>query len=481
MSIKFTSVPDKRLSASIDASSLTIKVSDILGWDGNALTSADFGTRLFAVLRNDSNTLMEIIELDPSTITSSSITVLKRGLKFDGDLTTEVTANKLVWVKNQTIVSLGTNPGQILNHMVQVIGDQTIAGIKTFSSLPATTAGNPVADNDLARKAYVDSVVAGSFPADRLVIAGTAGETITDGDLIYFDTTTNNEWMLCDADTASSVENVLLGIAQGAGTNGNAITNGVLLRGLDDAQSGMTAGDIMYASNTAGDIASSAGTTEVVIGIAKSATELYFSPRFAMMLTADQQDALVGTSGTPSSTNKFVTNDDTAENTANKLVRRKSNSNVTVPATPSASTDAASKSYADTIKTTYSVVNTTYDLTTASGTQDIAHGLGKTPKKVKITATTAGQSSDSTTNPFLSIGVWDGTTTATFYLDRSNGGSTKWGVDTTNIARYASDSVGTTSQVATISVDSTNITLSWTKSGSPTGTLYLIVESESNG
>lgn len=239
--VKFTTVPSKRLAESITASDTSIKLNNITGWDGSDLTSSDFGSLLYAVLRNDQNTSMEIIELDPTTIASASITVNKRGLQFDGNLTTQVTANKLTWVKNETIVELGTNVPQLLNHMVQVINDQTVAGIKTFSSLPATTAGDPVADNDLSRKAYVDSVVAGSFPADRLAIAGTAGETIADGDLVYFDTT-DDEWKLCDADTAATVENVLLGIAQGAGTDGNAITGGVLLRGLDNAQSGMTTG-----------------------------------------------------------------------------------------------------------------------------------------------------------------------------------------------------------------------------------------------
>ena len=319
--IKPISVPSKRLTSSITASSSTIQLDNIEGWDGNDLTASDFGSVAYAVLRNEANTLLELIEIDPTTIASSSITVNKRGLKFTGDLTTEVTANKLSWVKNATIVELGSNPPQLLKHYVDTIAAQTISGIKTFSVLPATTAGNPVADNDLARKAYVDSVVAGSFPADRLVVAGTAGETVADGELLYFDET-DNEWKLADASTAATSENVLLGIAQGAGTNGNAITNGVLLKGLDDAQSGMTIGDVMYLSDTAGDISSSAGTVEVNVGIAKSATELYFTPRFLHFLTEDEQDALAGSSGTPSATNKYVTADDVSNAAASgKIVR----------------------------------------------------------------------------------------------------------------------------------------------------------------
>jgi hypothetical protein len=114
----------------------------------------------------------------------------------------------------------------------------------------------------------------------------------------------------------------LLAIAQGAGTAGNAITDGVLLFGMDTNQTGLSAGSTYYASNTAGAISSTPGTVEVTIGQANSTTDLYFSPRYNQQLTEDQQDALGGTSGTPSATNKFVTNDDTSATAiADKVIR----------------------------------------------------------------------------------------------------------------------------------------------------------------
>jgi len=241
-----------------------------------------------------------------------------------------------------------TNNHNWLNNFMDLGSAQTVAGVKTFSSLPATTAGNPVADNDIARKAYVDATATGTTNIDRTVVAGNAGETVAAGELLYFDTGANNEWMLADADTASTVENVILGIAQGAGTDGAAITGGILIKGLDSNQTGMTAGDVMYASDTAGAIASSAGTKEVAVGAAKSATELYFSPRFPQQLTEDEQDALVGTSGTPSASNKFVTADDaTTAKTASKIARRDANGDVLVTTTPTSGDAAASKTYVD--------------------------------------------------------------------------------------------------------------------------------------
>jgi len=289
----------------ITSSQTTIPLNSFNLPDGSAIVSGDLATTNYGTLEPGTSR-EEIISF--TGITGTSLTGVTRGLKFVTPYTADASLKNAH--AGNTIFVLTNNP-QVYQSFVDDTSAQTIGGVKTFSSLPATTAGNPVADNDIARKAYVDSVVAGSFPANRLVVAGTAGETIADGNLIYFDSVTTKKWMLAAADTAAKVENVILGIAQGAGTDGAAITDGVLLYGTDDAQSGMTIGDIMYASDTPGAIASSTGTLEVTVGIAKTDTTLYFYPRNNQQITEDEQDALAGTSGTPSASNKYVTDDDT--------------------------------------------------------------------------------------------------------------------------------------------------------------------------
>lgn len=304
--IRPTSVPTKRLSSAITSGATSFQLTDILGWDGAALTSASFGTKAYGVFRDATNAHIELFEFDPSTIASSSITINLRGLKFDGDLTTEVSGNKRSWTKG-TLVELGTHVPQLFRHYVDTLEAQTIAGVKTFSALPATTAGNPVSDNDLVRKAYADAILAGgSGIPNRVVVAGNAGATVSAGQLVYLDVA-DGEWKLCDADTAASVDNIILGIAQGAGTDGNSISGGVLLFGLDSNQTGLTDNTAYYASNTAGAISSSVGTTEVSVGISRSTTSLLFYPRYNQQLTENQQDALAGDNGTPSSSNTFVT------------------------------------------------------------------------------------------------------------------------------------------------------------------------------
>lgn len=169
-----------------------------------------------------------------------------------------------------------------------------------------------LSDNkQLATVAYVLSVVnGGTVNFDSQVISpATGGENIVLENLIYFKTS-DQEWYLCDADTAATVDGTQLALAKGTGSDGVAITGGVHISGVYTT-SGLTAGSIYYASNTAGAIGTSAGTTSVMVGIALSTTKLLFTPRMTHMPTGGEKAALAGGGnfGTPSTSNKFVTED----------------------------------------------------------------------------------------------------------------------------------------------------------------------------
>lgn len=132
--IKFASVPSKTLATSINAAATTIQVSDIKGWDGVNLAAANFGTELFCVLRDSTNTFMELMQIDPTTIANSTITIVKRGLDFYGG-TSETAANKLTWIKNDTIVELGSNPPQMYKAITDYIDSIAIAGAPNASAI----------------------------------------------------------------------------------------------------------------------------------------------------------------------------------------------------------------------------------------------------------------------------------------------------------------------------------------------------------
>ena len=192
-------------------------------------------------------------------------------------------------------------------------------------------------------------------------------------------------------------------------------------------------------------------------------------------VTAGMVAALAGTSGTPDAINLYITNlDSTVALVASTIVRRlPSTGDIAVPTTPGASGDATSKSYVDgQTYLTAKVGSTTRGLNDASSTQNIAHGLGRIPHIVRIKAQVNGLTTTNLQNgvpPYQSDGMYDGTTTVCMY---SNFGGTNGQANDTSITTsymvsmtFVGTGSGSTSQVATVTVDTTNIILVWTKGG----------------
>lgn len=150
-----------------------------------------------------------------------------------------------------------------------------------------------------------------------------------------------------------------------AGGNANAPVSGTVYSAPTD--------DLEYASKKYADdlaIAGSPDMSTTVKGLAEEATEaeidagtgvggtgarlavnpstLATSTYGTQLPSSDEKDALAGTSGSPSTSNKYVTNDDVdTAATASKVVRREASGDVTVPLTPGDDADASSKKYVD--------------------------------------------------------------------------------------------------------------------------------------
>ena len=192
-----------------------------------------------------------------------------------------------------------------------VRGLSAVGSDSATSRMPYHPVGTPVIIsfgvhniNDL--KKYIDDAIATVTAGTANVVSGLAGENVAAGNLVYLKS--DGKWWKTDANTVATIDNVQMGIAQGTGSTNGTITNGVLIQGLDTHQSGGSAGGYGYVSNTAGQISTSAGTTSLIIGQFKTATNFYFNFGFKIVPSTEQKDALAGT-GTPSSSNKYVTAD----------------------------------------------------------------------------------------------------------------------------------------------------------------------------
>lgn len=180
MSIRALSFPPKILAAPLSTVGTRLILPDINGWDGNALTSGEVGTVIYATLQNFSRTTMEIVELDATTLsvaTTTGILINKRGLSFVGG-TSASAETPLSHSANETIVQLGTNAPQLYENLVDLDEAQTITAVKTFnkdtarpklSAVPATTT---TVDEELITRSELAATALASAVAATETAAG---------------------------------------------------------------------------------------------------------------------------------------------------------------------------------------------------------------------------------------------------------------------------------------------------------------------
>lgn len=299
----------------ISATVTSIVLKSLKQIDGSDVTMSDLGTIYYATLepntsREENISFTGITQNADGTATLTGVT---RGLKFVTPYDQD-TALRQAHSGGSLIVFGDTV--QLFNKYVGKDNDETITQTHTFTNpnFPRINddTTDPTADEQFATKGYVDRTSGGAAVSkNREVIAGNAGATVSGGNLIYLDIA-DSEWKLVDATDTSTLYGVKLGIAQGAGTDGNPISGGILTSGLDENQSGLTANNKAYATDTPGAIGTSAGTNEKVVGYVTDTTDVIFDANTDDLPTASEKDALVSTSGNPNSTNKYVSENDTS-------------------------------------------------------------------------------------------------------------------------------------------------------------------------
>jgi len=274
--------------------------------DGTLITTSDLGPQNWGTLApNTSNEeAFSFTGVTQNGDGTATLTGVVRGLLFVSPYTTSAALKQNH--QGGTELILSNNPG-MYDDFASESTDETITGAWTFTQFPVKSGSTtPTAAGELSPKAYVDLVGTGTANYDQNLVAAVAGATVAAGEVVYLKET-DGEWYLADASTSSTCENLILGIAQGAGTDGNSIAGGVLIAGIDKNAT-YTAGAKYYATDVAGALGTSAGTVEVLIGTGDANNNLILEHvPTNETVTADEKDALVGNNGTPATGNKYVT------------------------------------------------------------------------------------------------------------------------------------------------------------------------------
>lgn len=160
--------------------------------------------------------------------------------------------------------------------------------------------------NNLATVTYVLGVVSGgTVTYDQQVVANqTAGEILAIRAHVYFKEA-DGKWYNVSASTAATYQQLKRGIALNAAAANGSVT--VVISGPTAGFSALTAGSKYYAANSSGTISTTPGTNTIFVGWALTTAILLVSPLERDIPYAYEKDALAGTIGTPSSTNKYVT------------------------------------------------------------------------------------------------------------------------------------------------------------------------------
>jgi len=119
----------------------------------------------------------------------------------------------------------------------------------------------------------------------------------------------------------------------------------------------------------------------------------------------------------------------------------------------------------------YANGTTTKDVSDSSGTQTIAHGLGVTPKYVRLTFWKS-QGATASAVTFQTLAVYNGTTQTAMYTSIGSGSN----LGTLGTGLIITGTADNVYQTGTISVNATNISIAWVKTGSPTGAYQIIWE-----
>lgn len=288
------------LSTAVSVADTSFTLQSVTDDDGVLLSD---GIYCFTLDRDSSSSKEYMVgQLTASTKTVSSISSVSR----QGVLTANF--QKAHRIGTNVIIS----DHSVLNAIVKILNGTGTLNPASPIAYDSTATISGV--NMLATKAYVDSVVnGGTIEYDNQILsAQTAGETLALGELIYLKES-DSRWWLVDTDTATTYDKVKLGIAMGAGTAGNTISGGVQVSGLCSIFTGLSANDMYYASATGGALTTTATTPKISVGVAISTTTIILDFNGEGRPTGAEKDALAGGTaggvayGTPSTTNKFVT------------------------------------------------------------------------------------------------------------------------------------------------------------------------------
>lgn len=279
-------------------SETTIYLSTITTLTGEVITTADFARMGRGVITINPR-VADSIEFASFTAVDAgdlALTTAVRGLSAVGN---DSSTDRMPYhpIGTLVIITFGVhNIADILDYVDNVLAGNvgnastTVAGVTKLSTAPASPT-EPIAagtnDTRIPTQGENDALAGGgeigtpsssnkfiteAIGAVKGKVALLAGETINGATLPVpvYQNDSDNEFYACDANDTAKLK--FLGFAITNGTDGAALT--VQFTGIVGGFTGLSEGEKYYVQDTVGTIGTTAGTTEVLVGVAISETQI---------------------------------------------------------------------------------------------------------------------------------------------------------------------------------------------------------------
>ncbi len=458
MSLKFAQLQSFVLAgAGVVLGDTEVTLSSFTSIDGVQLTMADFGTKGFMTLEPNSGTNEEQISFTGVTANINGTSTLT-GISNVLFLSPYTETSGFSKTHAGGVKAVVSNTAGFYNTFANRLDDETIQGVWTFTQPNYPRMDNvfvdPTDPEQLVTKAYADGLTFAGAPNASTSVKGIVQEaTVAE---LNAGTATGSTGALLfgsPADFAASIYGIQLPSSTQknalAGDNGTPGTSNTYV-----TQSGFQAGAEIYGTDSVGTDAYAITPTPAVSAYT-AGMNFYFKAGTA---NTGSVTLAVGSGAAKAIVKGFNTALVTGDILQNQVVQvsyNSTNDNWQM-ISPAAGTLTANALYTNGI-TTHDCSGTTSNV--------IAHGLANIPKFVRIT----GQGTDITND---SNGVYNGTTQSCIFLNigSNRGSSSSFGI---NVSGGGSQSIFST---GIITFDSTNITITWTKTGSDTGTAVIMWE-----
>lgn len=444
------------------ATSITLK--SFVGIDGALLTMSDFGSIGFGTLQPGEGTSEEQISWT-GVVQNANGTATLTGVSSVLFISPYTAASGLAKTHAGSTIFIVSNTSGFYDRLTSKSDDETISGLWNFpSGANNPTIGTvyvaPTIDIQIATKGYVDSVAFG------------VGVLATD---------TTFGYVKLSVAAANPLQPIVVGTndTRVPPINTSTMTSGQVAGLIATTAPGasnlyMTQKDFQKSAEIYG--ASATGNDTYVVTLSP-ALAAYLSG-FHLFVKVDVGNTGAATInvnglGAVSIVTGLATALVTGDMVANGIYELIYNSTGAVFQLVNPSSTVVSRGQWKTLSTTHDMSSTT--------TTVIAHGLPAAPTFVRAIVNRETTSTNTLNQAMpLSIGSFDGTNQRCDFVSIStNGATVASSIDATHTIHYGfggSAGADNDNLVGAISVDATNITITWTKTGSPTGTGNIILE-----